>query len=114
VPESRKVLQHCAMDCGGVLEPKKPWASSGCSVLTLCVSGGVSLDRPPPGETFWSLLGGRGGWLQGLTRGPRSLRALGGRGKLYLLVSCPGRDPVGGAVRKAAPRERRRGAHEHR
>jgi hypothetical protein len=37
------------MNRGGVVEPNKPWASSGYSVLTLCVSGYVSLDRPPLG-----------------------------------------------------------------
>ena len=35
-------------------------------------------------------------------------------GKLYLLVSRPGRDPIGGAVGRATPRERRLGAPEHR
>jgi hypothetical protein len=35
------------MDHDGVLEPKKPWASSNCSVLTLCVLGGVGLNWPP-------------------------------------------------------------------
>jgi hypothetical protein len=48
-PESRRVLQRCSVDRGGVMEQKKPWASSSCSVLTLCMSGYVSLDRPPPG-----------------------------------------------------------------
>jgi hypothetical protein len=47
--ESRRVLQRCAVDRGGVLETKKPWASFGCSVLTLCMSGYVGLDRPPLG-----------------------------------------------------------------
>jgi hypothetical protein len=31
------------------MEPKKPWTSSDCSVLTLCVLGYVGLDWPPPG-----------------------------------------------------------------
>ena len=48
-PECRWILQQCAMDRGGVLEPKKPWASFDCSVLTLYVSGCVGLVRPPLG-----------------------------------------------------------------
>ena len=55
------------------LGAKEAWASFGCSVLTLYVSDSVGLDRPPLGETFWSLLGGEGGRLRGLMRGPRSL-----------------------------------------
>ena len=47
--ESRRALQRCAMDRGNVVELKKPSASFGCSVLTLCVSGYVGLDRPSPG-----------------------------------------------------------------
>jgi hypothetical protein len=43
-PESRRVMQQRPMDRGGVVEPKKPWASSGCFVLTLCMSGYVGLD----------------------------------------------------------------------
>jgi len=46
-PESRKVLQRCAVDLGGVLEPKKPWALFSYSILTLYVSGCVGLDQPP-------------------------------------------------------------------
>jgi hypothetical protein len=46
-PESRRILQRCAVDHGGVMEPKKPYASSNYSVLTLCVSGCVGLDLPP-------------------------------------------------------------------
>ena len=37
------------MDHGGVMELKKPWASFGCSILTLYVLGYVGLDRPPLG-----------------------------------------------------------------
>ena len=43
------VLQQCAVDRGSVLELKKPWASSGYSILTLCMLGYVGLDRPPSG-----------------------------------------------------------------
>jgi hypothetical protein len=39
--------------------------------------------------TFWSLPGSEGGWLQGLTRGPRSRPALGGRRKLVFLCHAP-------------------------
>jgi hypothetical protein len=63
------VLCHGPLRCLGA---KEDWASSGCSILTLCVSDDVSLDQPPLGETFWSLLGGKGGRLQGLTHGLRS------------------------------------------
>jgi hypothetical protein len=34
------------------LGAEEAWTSSDCSVLTLCVSDSVSLDRPPHGETF--------------------------------------------------------------
>jgi hypothetical protein len=54
-PESRRVLQQRSMDRGIFMEPKKPWASSGCSVLTLCVLGYVGLDWPSlggPSEVF--------------------------------------------------------------
>jgi hypothetical protein len=83
------------------LGAKEAWASSGYSILTLCVSDGVGLDWPLLGETFWSLLGGEGGWLWGLTCGPESPRAPRGYGKLCLLVSCPRRDPVREAVGRA-------------
>jgi hypothetical protein len=76
------------------LGAEEAWASSDCSILTLCVSDGVGLDWPPSGETFWSLLGGEGGRLQWMTRGLESPRAPGGHGKLYLLMSRPERDPV--------------------
>ena len=52
VLESRRVLQLCAMDHRGVLVPKKPWALSGYSILTLCMSGCVSFDRPSPDGPF--------------------------------------------------------------
>jgi hypothetical protein len=52
VLESRRVLQRCSVDRGNAVEPKKPWASFDFSVLTLCVSASVGLDRPPLGEPF--------------------------------------------------------------
>ena len=52
VPKSRKALQQCAMDRGSVMEPKKPWTPFDYSILTLCVLGGVGLDRPPLGGPF--------------------------------------------------------------
>jgi hypothetical protein len=68
------------------LGAEEAWVSSGCSVLALCVSGFVGLDRPPSGETFWSLLGYEGAQLQGLTRGPESPRAP--EGGIESLSSC--------------------------
>jgi hypothetical protein len=47
VPESRRVLQQRSLDRGSVMELKKPWVLSSCSVLTLCMSCCVGLDRPP-------------------------------------------------------------------
>jgi hypothetical protein len=44
------------------------------------------LGLASPRRTFWSLLGGEGGQLQGLTRGPESLRAPRGHGEA--LSSC--------------------------
>jgi hypothetical protein len=68
------VVHHGPSRC---LRAKEAWASSGCSVLTLYVSDSVSLDWPPSGETFLSLLAGEGGQLQGQTCGPGSPEALG-------------------------------------
>jgi hypothetical protein len=42
--------------------------------------------------------------------GPEALEPLEAIGKLCLLVSHPGRDPVGGAASRGAPRERRWGS----
>jgi hypothetical protein len=42
-----------------------------------------------PRWTFWSLLGGEGGRLQGLSRGPRNRPARGGSRKLVLLCHAP-------------------------
>ena len=53
------------------------------------MSESVGLDRPTLSETFWSLLGGEGGRLQGLTRGLGSHPALGGRGKIVFLCHAP-------------------------
>jgi hypothetical protein len=68
-PEGLVAVHHGPSRC---LRAEEAWASFGCSVMTLCVSNGVSLDRPPSGETFLSLLGGEGGQLQGQTCGPGS------------------------------------------
>jgi hypothetical protein len=93
------------MDLGGVLEPKKPWASSGYSVLTLCVLGCVGLDRPPPGGPSRVFLVVKEVGSRGRHVGPEAPEPLEAEGKLCLLVSHPGCDPVGGAVGKAMPRE---------
>jgi hypothetical protein len=50
----------------------------------LCQLGSAS-----PRWTFWSLLGGEGGWLKGLMHGPRGLPAPRGRGKLVFLCHAP-------------------------
>jgi hypothetical protein len=84
VQEGLAAVQRGPVRCLGAEEA---WASSDYSILTLCVSDGVGLDRPSPGETFWSLLGGEGGQLWGLMRRPRSPQTPKGRGKLCLLVS---------------------------
>ena len=60
VQEGLAAARHGSSRCLGAEEA---WALSGCSVLILCVLGGVGLDRPPSGETFWSILGGEGGPL---------------------------------------------------
>ena len=67
------------------LGAEEAWASSSCPVLTLCVSDGVGLDWLPLGETFWSLLGGEGGRLQGLTHGPKALEAREAMGSFVFL-----------------------------
>ena len=69
VQEGLAAARHGSSRCLGAEEA---WALSGCSILTLFVSEGVGLDRPPAGEAFWSLLGGKEGWLRGLTRGLES------------------------------------------
>ena len=51
---------------------------------TLCVRL-CWLGLASPRWTFWSLLSGKGGWLQGLTCGPRSQPAPRGHGKLVFL-----------------------------
>jgi hypothetical protein len=60
VQEDLAVVRHGPSRC---LEAKEAWASSNYSILTLCVSNGVGLDQPPPGETSCSLLGGKGDLL---------------------------------------------------
>jgi hypothetical protein len=62
-------MQRRPLRCLGAEEA---WASSGYSILTLCVLDGVGLDCPSPGDTFWILLIGEGGRLRGLTHRPRS------------------------------------------
>ena len=52
--------------------------------VRLCRLGPAS-----PRWTFWSLPGGEGGRLQGLTHGPGSRLAPGGRGKLVFLCHAP-------------------------
>jgi hypothetical protein len=77
--------------------------------VRLCWLGPAS-----PRWTFWSLLGGEGGRLQGLTRGPGVLDPLKAAGKLCLLVSRPVRDLVGKVAGNAVPKGQRRGAPEPR
>jgi hypothetical protein len=104
--------------CDGVQESlaavrRGPWrclgAEEGLGVIWLLYSDTLRvrlchLGPSSPGEAFWSLLGGGGGRLQGLMHGPKSPRALGGRGMLCLM-SCPRRDPVRGAVGRDTPGE---------
>jgi hypothetical protein len=49
VQEDLAVVRRGPLRCLGAEEA---WASFDCSVLTLCMSDGVGLDRPPSGETF--------------------------------------------------------------
>jgi hypothetical protein len=49
VQEGLAAVQRGPLRCLGAEEA---WASSDCSILTLCVSDDVGLDRPPLGETF--------------------------------------------------------------
>jgi hypothetical protein len=88
------------MDRGGVVEPKKPWASSNYSFLTLCVSGYVDLDRPLSG-------GPSGVFLE--VKEPLEVV-----GKLCLLVSRPVRDLVGKVAGNTVPKGQCRGAPEPR
>jgi hypothetical protein len=63
-----------------------------------------------PRWTFWSLLGGEGGRLQGLTRGLGRHLAPGGHGKLVFFVSRPVHDHIVEVAGKATPRAWRLGA----
>jgi hypothetical protein len=80
------VVRHGLWQCRGTEEALGVVRLLFSDTLRHCVSGCISLDRSPPGVTFWSLLGSEGGQLQGLMRGPRSPRAPRGRGKV--LSSC--------------------------
>ena len=98
------------MDCGDLMEPKKPWVSSGCSVLTLYVSGCVKLDRPPLGGPSRVFLAVKKVSSRGLCVGPRASEPLEAAEKLCLLVSRPMRDLVRKVAGNAVPKGQRRGA----
>ena len=59
---------------------------------------------------FWRLLGGEGSRLEGLTRAPGSSRAPEASRGVFLFASRSMRDPVGGAIDRAAPVGQRWGA----
>jgi hypothetical protein len=84
-----------------------PWRYSGAEevlgVVRLACSDTLSvrlcwLGPAYPRRTFWSLLSGKGGQLEGLKHGPKSPRAPGGREGACLLLSRPVHDPIGGAA----------------
>ncbi|OQU90740.1 hypothetical protein SORBI_3001G037150 [Sorghum bicolor] len=50
-PEYRSILQWRRVDLGVVVEPKKPWASSGCSVQA--VSAWTGLHQVHLLEAWW-------------------------------------------------------------
>jgi hypothetical protein len=107
--ESRRALQRCAVDRGSVVEPKNPGALSGCSVLTLCVLGCISLDRRPPGRPSGVFSAVKEVDSRGLRTGPGASESLKAAGKLCLLVSRPVRDLVGKVVGNVVPKGQRRG-----
>jgi hypothetical protein len=85
-------LQRCAVDRGGVVEPKKPWALSGCSVLTLYMLGCVGLDRRPLGGPSGVFSAVKEVDSRGLRTGSGASESLEAVGKLCLLVSHPVHD----------------------
>jgi hypothetical protein len=119
--------------CAGVQEglvaaPCGQWRCHGAEealgVVRLLCSDTLSvrlcrLRLASPRCTFWRLLGGEGGQLEGLTRGPRSPRAPRASEGVCLLTSCPVRDSIRGVVDRAAlagqcwgaPRASELGAH---
>jgi hypothetical protein len=108
------------MDRGRVVEPKKPWASSGCSVLTLCVPSYISLHRPPPSGPSRVFLAVKEVGSRGRRAGPGASEPLEAAGKLCLLVSRPVRDLIGKSgpcgiceSRDFGPSEHQRGQWEH-
>ena len=112
--ESKRVLQRCAMDRGFVLVLKKPWASSCCSVLTLYMSGYVSLDRPPLGGPSGVFLAVKEVGFKGSHMVLGASKPLEATGKLYLLVSRPVRDLILKVAGNAVPKGQHQGAPEPR
>jgi hypothetical protein len=97
----------------------RPWrchrAEEVSGIVRLLCSDTLSVRlcrlRPAsPRSAFWRILGGEGGRLEGLTCGPGSPQAPGGRVRVCLLASRPMRDPVRGVVHSAAPAGQRQGA----
>jgi hypothetical protein len=92
---------------GAVWTVAMSWTEEALGVVRLLCSDTLSVRLCWFGPastrcTFWRLLGGEGGRLEGLTRRPGSPRAPGASGGVCLLVSRPVRDPVGGTVDRVA------------
>jgi hypothetical protein len=90
-----------------------PWRCRGAEdalgVVRLACSNTLSvrlcwLGPASPRRTFWSLLGGEGSRLEGLTQGPGSPQASGGRRELVFL--CHGPRVTLSGERSAKPRPR--------